>query len=147
MWYGTYLHNLDNKDRCVLPAKFREKIKDLKSKYFYLTRGLEKCLFLYHQREWQVVEERLKNLPFGQQQARFFNRLFFSGATEVKIDSQGRFIIPQILKEFAHIRREITIIGVGDRIEIWDSHQWQMFYQNKQQGYEEAAENIFGKNY
>ena len=132
MWYGEYFHTLDEKDRFILPAKFRDKIKTLEKKKFFVTRGLDGCLFLFDQEVWDKLEEKLKSLSFTKQQSRFFNRLYFSGAKEVEIDSQGRVNLPDYLKEFAHIQREIVIIGVSDRIEIWDKGCWDKFYKENE---------------
>ncbi|MFH1318791.1 MAG: division/cell wall cluster transcriptional repressor MraZ [Candidatus Omnitrophota bacterium] len=143
MWYGEFSHTLDNKDRFILPAKFREKIKSLKQKKFYITRGLDGCLFLFHQEIWVKLEEKLKSISFAKQQSRSFNRLYFSGAQEIDIDAQGRVGISDYLKEFAHINRDIIIIGVADRIEIWDQDTWNKFYQINRKKFEEAAENLF----
>jgi MraZ protein len=143
MWYGEYTHTLDDKDRFILPAKFREKIKALKQKKFYITRGLDGCLFLFEHQTWVGLEEKLKSLSFAKQQSRSFNRLYFSGAQEIDLDSQGRITVPDYLKEFAQIKREIIIIGVADRIEIWDKESWNKFYQENRKKFEEAAENIF----
>ncbi|MFH1519100.1 MAG: division/cell wall cluster transcriptional repressor MraZ [Candidatus Omnitrophota bacterium] len=143
MWYGEYTHSLDNKDRFILPAKFREKIKTLKKKKFFITRGLDGCLFLVSQEAWENLEDRLKSLPFTKQQSRFFNRLYFSGASEIDIDAQGRITLPEYLKEFAQIRREIVIIGVADRIEVWSSDRWNKFYQGNKKKFEGMAENLF----
>jgi len=143
MWYGEYAHTLDNKDRFILPAKFREKIKTLKNKKFYITRGLDGCLALYSQSAWAKLEEKLKGLSFTKQQARYFNRLYFSGASEIDIDSQGRVILPGYLKEYAQIKREVMIVGIADRIEIWDKISWNKFYQRNKKNFEEMAENLF----
>lgn len=143
MWYGEYSHTLDDKDRFIFPAKFREKTKNLKVKKFFITRGLDNCLFLFHQEVWGKLEEKLKSLSFAKQQTRFFNRLYFSGAQEIKVDEQGRITIPEYLKEFAQIKREIVIIGVADRIEIWDKDNWHKFYQENRQKFEAVAENLF----
>ncbi|MFH1503907.1 MAG: division/cell wall cluster transcriptional repressor MraZ [Candidatus Omnitrophota bacterium] len=143
MWYGEYNHTLDNKDRLILPAKFREKIKTLKQKKFFITRGLDGCLALYSQDSWLSLEEKLKSLSFTKQQSRFFNRLYFSGASEADIDSQGRIILPGYLKEFAQINREVMIVGVADRIEIWDKNLWDKFYHKNKKNFEEMAENLF----
>ena len=142
MWYGEYLHTLDEKDRFILPAKFRDTLKTLKKKKFYITRGLEGCLFLFSESVWRKHEEKLKSLSFTKQQSRFFNRLFFSGASEAELDTQGRLTLPGYLKEFGQIKREIVIIGVADRIEIWDKKRWSDFYQANRQRFEEMAENI-----
>ena len=143
MWYGKYLHTLDAKDRFILPAKFREKIKNFEHKTFYLTCGLDNCLFLFSYDVWKDMEEKLKGLSFTKQQSRHFNRLFFSGAQEVDIDSQGRITLPSYLKEFAFIKKEIVIAGVTDRIEIWDKEKWGGFYANNRKRFEEMAEGLF----
>lgn len=143
MWYGEYTHRLDNKDRFILPAKFREKVKALEKNIFFITRGLEGCLFLFSQDVWQNLEEKLKAVSFTKQEGRSFNRLYFSGAHEIEIDSQGRVSIPSYLKEFSQIKKEIVIVGVGDRIEIWDKERWKRFYQENKRKFEEAAENLF----
>ncbi|MCK4519895.1 MAG: division/cell wall cluster transcriptional repressor MraZ [Candidatus Omnitrophica bacterium] len=143
MWYGEYIHKLDDKDRFILPAKFREKIKTLKEKKFFITRGLDGCLFLVPQEAWKRLEDKLRSLPFTKKQSRTFNRLYFSGASEIDIDTQGRIILPEYLKEFARIQREIVIIGVADRIEIWGKEGWDRFYQESKKRFEEMAENLF----
>jgi len=143
MWYGEYTHTLDEKDRFILPAKFREKIKTLEKKLFYMTRGLEGCLFLFDQGVWERLEEKLKSISFTKHEGRFFNRMYFGSAQEIEIDTQGRMMIPGYLKEYAQIKKEITIIGVADRIEIWDKGCWGSFYQNNKQRFEEVAENLF----
>jgi len=143
MWYGEYLHTLDEKDRFILPAKFREKVKALEKKKFFITRGLDGCLFLVSQEAWEKLEDKLKSLPFTKKQARSFNRLYFSGASEIDIDIQGRITLPEYLKEFAQIQREVVIIGVADRIEIWGKDRWDKFYQENKKRFEEMAENLF----
>ena len=143
MWYGEYIHTLDDKDRFILPAKFREKIKTLERKKFFITRGLDGCLFLIPQEAWEKLEDKLKSLPFTKQQSRTFNRLYFSGASEIDIDTQGRVILPEYLKEFAQIKREVVIIGVADRIEVWGRGRWDKFYQENKKRFEEMAENLF----
>ncbi len=142
MWYGEYQHTLDNKDRFIFPAKFREKLKGIKPK-FYITRGLDGCLFLFLEDAWKKLEEKLKSLSFSKQKPRFFNRLYFSGALEVDIDSQGRITLPAYLKEFAAIKREIMIVGIADRIEVWDKGRWNKFYQENKQKFEAMAEDLF----
>ncbi len=144
MWYGEYEHTLDEKDRFVLPAKFRRAIDEKKISQFYLTRGLDQCLFMLASDDWQKLEEKFKSESFTRQQSRFFNRLYFSGAYEVPVDGQGRILIPSPLKEFAAIKKEVMVIGVSDRIEIWDREKWQKFYDENRKRFEEMAENLFG---
>src|SRR3990167_8813366 len=98
MWYGEYLHTLDDKDRFVLPAKFRQILKTLKKKNFYITRGLDGCLSLYAEDAWQELKQKLSSLSFTKQQSRHFNRLFFSGAQDTIVDKQGRITVPEYLK-------------------------------------------------
>jgi MraZ protein len=143
MWYGQYSHTLDDKDRFILPSKFREKIKHLKKKKLYITRGLDGCLFLFSQSVWEKLEKELKSISFTKQQTRSFNRLYFSGAQEVDIDLQGRVTLPLYLKEFAQIKKDIVIIGVADRIEVWDKGRWDRFYRANKERFEEVAENLF----
>ena len=143
MWYGEYLHTLDNKDRFILPAKYRQRIKAEKIKKFFLTRGLEECVFMFAPNDWDNFVEKFKQQPFTKQQTRFFNRLIFSGAYEVDIDSQGRILMPTILKGFASIKKDILIAGIADRIEIWDRSKWNQFYDKNRGKFEEMAENIF----
>lgn len=143
MWYGEYSHTLDEKDRFIFPAKLRDKAKSLKKKKFFLTLGLDGCLFLFHQTVWEALEAKLKVLPFTKQQSRHFNRLFFSRAQEVDIDSQGRIVIPAYLKELAKITKEIKVVGVSDRIEVWGKESWQKFCGDNNSKFEEVSENLF----
>ena len=143
MWYGEYIHSLDDKSRFVLPAKFRQSIKKHSIAKFYFTRGLDGCLFMFAEKDWQKLEDRFKSLSFTKQQARSFNRLYFSGAYDFKPDSQGRILIPDYLRDFADIKKDIVIIGVSDRIEIWDKGRWDKFYEQNRKNFEEMAENIF----
>lgn len=142
MWYGEYFHSLDSKDRFILPSKFREKIKNLKVKKFYITRGLDGCLFLFAYDAWKQNEDKLKDVSFTKKQSRFFNRLYFSGAQEIEFDSQGRSVLPQYLKEYASISKDIVIVGIADRIEIWDKKKWESFYEDNKKKFEEIAEGL-----
>ena len=142
MFYGEYTHTLDEKGRTVLPAKFRQLAKQQIIKKFYLTRGMEKCLFLFAEKEWKQQEERFKELSIMKKDARSFNRIYFSGATEIVTDSQGRFLIPSYLKDYAGIRKEIVIIGVSSRIEIWNKNKWDEFCKTHLADFEEIAEKL-----
>jgi len=142
MFYGEYFHTIDRKGRIILPAKFREISKERGIKKFYITRGLDKCLFVFSEEEWHAQEEKFKSLPFTRQEARRFNRIYFSGAQEIVLDRQGRILIPQYLKEFAELKRDIVIIGVSNRIEIWSNQLWKEFYENSRPYFEETAEGI-----
>ena len=142
MFYGEYLHSIDRKGRIILPSKFRESFKEGGVEKFFLTRGLDRCIFMFSDGEWRTQEQKFKNMPFTKQETRSFNRLFFSGAVDVVPDKQGRFIIPGYLKEYAGIKRETIIIGVSNRIEIWDKKTWDDFYANSSGSFEKIAENI-----
>jgi MraZ protein len=142
MFYGEYFHTIDRKGRLILPAKFRESAKNNFVDKFFITRGLDGCLFMFTEEEWNNQEQRFKNLPITKQQARTFNRLYFSGAVEIISDKQGRILIPQFLKDFAGIKRDVMIIGVSNRIEIWAKERWQEFYGNNQPVFEQIAEQL-----
>src|SRR5882672_9484084 len=142
MFYGEYTHTIDRKGRLIMPARFREISKDNGIEKFLVTRGLDRCLFMFSDEEWKSQEQKFKNMSFTKQETRSFNRMFFSGAVEAAPDKQGRFIIPQYLKDFAGIKRDTIIIGVSNRIEIWDTHLWAEFYKNSSSGYEQTAEKI-----
>lgn len=143
MWYGQYFHTLDEKDRFILPAKFREKIKSLKKKRFYITRGMDGCLFIFDEVMWEKMEEKLRSIPFTKKQSREFNRLLFSSAQDIAIDSQGRITLPSYLKEIAGIVREIVIVGVAERIEVWGKEEWTKFYSENKKRFEDVAEDLF----
>ncbi|WP_035807982.1 division/cell wall cluster transcriptional repressor MraZ [Jeotgalicoccus saudimassiliensis] len=138
MFMGEYKHNLDTKGRIIVPSKFRE----LLDEQFVITRGLDRCLFAYTVDEWSRIEDKLKTLPLTKKDARKFTRLFFSGATSVEIDKQGRINIPQNLREYAGLSKDCTVIGVSSRIEIWDSAAWEDFYTESEDNFEDIAEDL-----
>ena len=142
MFYGEYQHSIDRKGRLILPSRFRDVYKENGIEKFFVTRGLDKCNFMFSESEWKLQEQKFKNMPFTKQETRSFNRLFFSGAVEIIPDKQGRFIVPQYLKDYAHIKRDVMIIGISNRIEIWDLKIWQDFYQSTSDSYEKIAENL-----
>lgn len=142
MFYGEYLHSIDRKGRLILPAKFREAAKAHFIEKFFVTRGLDKCLFMFSEEEWRTQESKFKAIPFTKQEARTFNRLYFSGAVEAISDKQGRILIPQYLKDFAQIKKDVMIVGVSNRIEIWAKDKWQEFYGTSRQSFEEIAEKL-----
>ncbi|MDD5561182.1 MAG: division/cell wall cluster transcriptional repressor MraZ [Candidatus Omnitrophica bacterium] len=142
MFYGEFEHSIDRKGRLILPAKFRETAKNQFVEKFFVTRGLDKCLFMFSEEEWRSQENKFKGLSFTKQQSRTFNRLLFSGAVEVSPDKQGRVLLPQYLKDFADIKRDVVIVGVSNRIEIWAKDKWRDFYSNSRQSFEEIAEKI-----
>lgn len=142
MFYGEYDHTLDNKGRVIIPAKFREIFKENYIERFYITRGLDQCLFVFTEETWKAQEKKFRELPFTRGEARKFNRLFFSGACDVVCDKQGRILIPEYLKKYGEIKSEVVIIGVSDRIEIWSKDKWATFYDGNQGGFEDLAEKL-----
>ncbi|MBF0123226.1 MAG: division/cell wall cluster transcriptional repressor MraZ [Candidatus Omnitrophica bacterium] len=142
MFYGEYSHNLDTKGRLILPSRFRDVSRENHIETFFVTRGLEKCLFMFSEYEWKLQEQKFKGLSFTKQDVRTFNRMLFSGAIDVVPDKQGRFIIPQYLKDYAGIVTKSVIIGVSNRIEIWDAQRWQEFYAKSSGLFEETAERM-----
>ncbi|MDP8265999.1 MAG: division/cell wall cluster transcriptional repressor MraZ [Candidatus Aceula meridiana] len=142
MFYGEYTHSIDRKGRIILPAKFRETAKENGIERFFLTRGLDKCIFMFSDYEWSTQEQKFKSMSFTKRESRSFNRMFFSGAIEIAPDKQGRFIIPQYLKDFAQVKKDVMVIGIASRIEIWDKSIWQEFYQDSQNSFEQIAENL-----
>ena len=142
MFYGEYFHTIDRKGRLILPAKFRDVAKSQFIEKFFITRGLDGCLFMFSEEEWRTQENKFKAIPFTKQQARTFNRLYFSGAIEVIFDSQGRILLPQYLKDYAQIKKDVIIVGVSNRIEIWAKNKWEEFYGNSRQSFEDIAEKL-----
>jgi len=146
MFYGQYEHALDAKDRVIIPSKFREIFKEHYIEKFYLTRGLDRCLFVFTEEEWKVQERRFREMPFTKEQSRKFNRLYFSGACEVLCDKQGRILIPSYLKSYAEIKADVVIIGVSDRIEIWSKEKWSDFFKGNLDSFEDLAEKLVSPN-
>ncbi len=142
MFYGEFQHQLDRKSRLILPAKFREAAKNNFIEKFYLTRGLDKCLFMFPEEEWKNQERKFKSMSFTKQEVRRFNRLYFSGAVEIIPDRQGRILVPQFLREFASIKKDVLVVGVSNRIEIWDIQIWNNFYSTSKDSFEEIAEKL-----
>ena len=138
MLIGEYEHSLDAKGRLIMPAKLREDMGDK----FIITKGLDGCLFGFSQTEWSNFEEKLKTLPLTNKNARDFVRFFLSGATECEIDKQGRFLIASNLREYAGMEKEIAIIGVGTRIEIWNEDKWKKYNSDENISADEIAENM-----
>ena len=143
MLMGEFHHNIDEKGRLTLPAKFREELGE----NFIVTRGLEECLFVYTMDEWDKITKRLNNLPFTKKDARSFMRFFLSGATAAEFDKQGRINITSPLVTYADLKKECVIIGVGDRLEIWSSEKWNNFYDTNKDSLSDIAETLFDSNW
>ena len=138
MLIGEYEHSLDAKGRLIMPAKLRT---DMGEK-FIITKGLDGCLFVFSQIEWSNFESKLKELPLTNKNARDFVRFFLSGATECEIDKQGRFLLVNTLREYAEITKEVIIIGVGTRLEIWNKDKWKKYNSNENISADTIAENL-----
>ena len=139
MFIGEAQHSLDSKGRLILPAKFRD---DLGSS-FIITRGIDKCLFVYTNAEWEKITQKLQSLSFTKKDARNFMRFFLSGATVAGFDKQGRVNITSGLISYAGLKKDCTVIGVGNRLEIWDSESWNNFYKENEDKLSEIAEDLF----
>lgn len=117
---GEFQHSIDAKGRLIVPVKFREGLGDT----FVVTKGLDKCLFVYPMAQWDVLEGKLTALPFTDPNARAFVRVFFSGASECEVDKQGRILLPANLREYAHVEKDVVLVGVSNRVEIWSKDIW-----------------------
>ena len=142
MFYGEHEHTIDRKGRLIIPSRFRQVLKDHYGDRCVVTRGLDRCLFLFPEDEWRTQESKFRALSFTKQEARRFNRFYFSGAVELNFDRQGRVLIPQYLKEYAGIKRDVVLVGVSNRIEIWDKEGWKKFYEEFKESYEQVAEKL-----
>ena len=118
---GEYNHTIDAKNRLIIPSKFRETLGE----EFVVTKGLDGCLFVYDHAEWAAFEQKLRNLPLTSREARTFVRFFLAGAAGVEEDKQGRILIPSVLREFADLKKDVVLIGVVSRIEIWSKERWE----------------------
>lgn len=121
MLIGEYEHSLDAKGRLIMPSKLRDDIGEK----FIITKGLDGCLFAFSIEEWKIFEQKLRSLPISNKDARAFSRFFFAGAMDCEIDKQGRFLISSNLREFAGLTKEVVIVGMDSRIEIWSKDKWQ----------------------
>jgi MraZ protein len=120
VFIGEYQHTIDPKGRVIMPAKFRESLGEK----FVVTKGLDHCLFVYPNEEWAIFEEKLRSLPLTSKDARAFIRFFFAGASECELDKQGRILIQSNLREYAKLEKDLVIIGVSTRVEIWSRTMW-----------------------
>jgi len=139
MLMGEYHHSIDEKGRLIIPSKFRNEL----STEFIVTRGLDKCLFVYSKKEWEKIVSKLSSLPFTKKDARDFLRFFLSGATVCEFDKQGRINITSPLISYAGLNKECVIIGVNERLEIWDEEKYNEFLSNNEDDFSKIAENLF----
>ena len=138
MFMGEYNHTIDAKGRLIVPAKFREILGD----NFIVTKGLDGCLFVYPNDEWTRFEEKLKSLPLTNKNARQFTRFFLAGAAACEVDKQGRILLPQVLREFASLEKDVVLVGVASRIEIWSRERWDKSMNTYDGDMDEVAENM-----
>jgi len=137
-FYGEYIYSIDDKKRLSVPPKFRQVL----GKKAVITKGLDQCLFLYPQKEWEKLAKKLSELPLSQADARGFARLMLTGAMEVKIDNLGRILIPDYLKEYAKLEKKVVIAGVYNRIEIWDETKWKEYKEKTEKEVGDIAERL-----
>ena len=138
MFIGEYKHNLDNKGRLAVPAKFRSLLK----KGAVVTKGLDNCLFLYSKEKWKKEAEKFSNLPVNQAKARAFSRHMLAGAMDVSFDNQGRINLPSYLIKFANLKKNTIIAGLYDRLEIWDENIWEKYKKETDKESEKIAEEL-----
>ncbi len=138
MFIGEYSHSLDDKGRLALPTKFRHELVE----GAVVTKGLDNCLFLYTKTEWQKLVEKLSTLPISQSDSRAFARLMLAGAMDVKMDKQGRIILPEYLRKFAFLKKKTVITGLFNRLEIWDEDKWNVYKTQTESASNEIAERM-----
>ena len=138
MILGEYTHNLDTKGRVAIPSKFRDAVMG----GAIITRGLDNCLFVFAQKEWQSLAEKLMALPLAQANSRAFVRLMLAGAMDVNLDNQGRILIPDYLRQYAGLKKEVIVAGLYNRMEIWDAETWSKYTQKTESASEEIAEKL-----
>lgn len=138
MFTGEYQHALDSKGRVTIPSRLREALGER----FLITKGLDRCIFVYPLSEWARLQQKLRKLKMTNPQSRAFKRIVFSGAMEVESDKQGRVLIPNKLREYAGIEKDVILIGVGERVEIWSENAWNDYYEEADSNYEELAEKL-----
>ncbi|MFA5084230.1 MAG: division/cell wall cluster transcriptional repressor MraZ [Candidatus Paceibacterota bacterium] len=138
MFIGEYQHNLDAKGRLAIPVKFREKLTD----GAIITRGLDRCLFVFASKEWEILAQKLITLPLAQSNSRAFVRLMLAGAMEAEIDKQGRILTPDYLRKYAGLKKQVVVAGLYNRIEIWDSETWKQYKTKTESASDEIAEKL-----
>ena len=143
MLMGEYHHSIDEKGRLIIPSKFRYEL----GSEFIITRGLDKCLFIYSKAEWEKIVSKLRTLPFTKKDARDFSRFFLSGAAVCEFDKQGRINITSPLVHYANLNKNCVIIGVNERIEIWSEEEFSTFMDKSIDSFSDIAENLFNGEY
>lgn len=138
MFIGEYTHSLDTKGRIALPVKFRQKLVV----GAIITRGLDRTLFIYNKTDWEVLAQKLIALPLSQAKARAFARLMLAGAMEIEFDNQGRVLVPEYLREYAGLKKQVVFAGLYNRIEIWDEATWKSYKSKTEASSDEIAEKL-----
>lgn len=138
MFIGEYRHTIDTKKRLALPVKFRKEL----GKTVIITRGLDNCLIIYPLKEWQVMSDKLGKLPLSQTEARGFARVMLSGAMSVGLDRLGRILIPEYLKDYANLKKNVVVCGLYNRLEIWDAQSWKVYEKKMEKGVEDLASKL-----
>ncbi|WP_344298150.1 division/cell wall cluster transcriptional repressor MraZ [Sinomonas flava] len=137
MLLGTYSPRLDEKGRLILPAKYRDELAE----GLVLTRGQERCIYVFSQKEFERVHEQMREAPISSRQARDYLRVFLSGASDEVPDKQGRVTIPPNLRKYAGLDRDLAVIGVGTRAEIWDAQAWEDYLAEKESAFSETDDD------
>jgi len=140
MLIGQYEHTIDSKKRLALPAKFRGELGDK----VIITRGVDGCLFVYTEQEWQTASQKWSALTLTQTEARSFARMMLAGAMEVGLDKLGRILVPDYLKEYAGLNKNVVICGLSNRLEIWDADKWETYKQEAEKGVDEIVSKLGG---
>lgn len=138
MFMGEYNHSIDSKGRLIIPSKLREDLGES----FVITKGLDGCLFIYTEKEWENIENKFREMPLTTKDARKFSRFFFAGAAKMETDKQGRILIPNSLREFALLKKDVVLVGVLDRVEIWDKDNWKHNTLVSDEDMDEIAEHM-----
>ncbi|QSX06144.1 division/cell wall cluster transcriptional repressor MraZ [Sedimentibacter sp. zth1] len=138
MFTGEYIHSFDMKGRVIIPSKYRDELGEV----FYIGKGLDRCLYVYPIQTWEEFIGKLKNLSTFNKEERFFLRQFISGFTECSFDKQGRLLVPPNLREFSNLVDEVVIIGVIDKIEIWNKQSWEAYSNNEEFDFDGIAEKM-----
>jgi MraZ protein len=138
MFLGTHTPKLDDKGRVILPAKFWDEL----SNGLVITRGQERCLYVFTEREFENVHDKIRQAPVTNKVARDFLRVFLSGASQERPDNQHRVTIPATLRSYANLGRDLTIIGAGTRAEIWDTETWNAYYESTEAAFSDTDEEV-----
>jgi MraZ protein len=138
MFLGTHTPRLDDKGRLFLPAKFRDDLQG----GLVITKGQDRCLFVWSRSDFEALTERVRQAPFTNKSSRDFLRVLFSGASDEIPDKQGRITIPPVLREYARLRRDCVVIGAMDRVEIWDSEAWASYSAEHEESFASMSEEV-----